>query len=211
MSAVVKVLLVGFLLQRTHCEDFGVYLPEQMEALRGSCLRIPCSFTVRDDHKNNLNKAPATPTVTPPTVSVSEGNQPTNTRVTVSPSGPVTEHSNVSLTCSSDANPAVQHYHWYKADGGTHTLIGNSAVLNMKASRETTVIFCEAQNARGAENSTIIKLDVQFPAQILNSSSNCSGDLAQISCVCETEGNPFPLIHWSFQESLQTSPSAVSL
>ncbi|XP_055083640.1 B-cell receptor CD22-like isoform X2 [Periophthalmus magnuspinnatus] len=125
--------------------------------------------------------------------------RPLNTRVTVSPSGPVTEHSNMSLSCSSDANPAVQHYHWYKADGGTHTLIGNSSVLNMKASRDTTAIFCEAQNELGTDNSTVIHLDVQFPAQIL-SSSNCSGDSAQMSCVCETEGNPFPLIQWSLPE-----------
>ncbi|XP_055084043.1 hemicentin-2-like [Periophthalmus magnuspinnatus] len=103
----------------------------------------------------------------------------------------------MSLSCSSDANPAVQHYHWYKADGGTHTLIGNSSVLNMKASRDTTAIFCEAQNELGTDKSTVTPLDVQFPAQIL-SSSNCSGDSARMSCVCETEGNPFPLIHWSF-------------
>uniref|UniRef100_A0A3B4BBZ2 Ig-like domain-containing protein n=1 Tax=Periophthalmus magnuspinnatus TaxID=409849 RepID=A0A3B4BBZ2_9GOBI len=81
--------------------------------------------------------------------------------MTVSPSGPVTEHSNMSLSCSSDANPAVQHYHWYKADGGTHTLIGNSSVLNMKASRDTTAIFCEAQNELGTDNSTVTDLDVQ--------------------------------------------------
>ncbi|KAI9999940.1 hypothetical protein NQD34_011783 [Periophthalmus magnuspinnatus] len=125
--------------------------------------------------------------------------KPGNTRVTVSPSGPVTEHSNMSLSCSSDANPGVQHYHWYKADGGTHTLIGNSSVLNIKASRDTTAIFCEAQNELGTDNYTVTELQIQFPAQIL-SSSNCSGDSARMSCVCETEGNPFPLIQWSLPE-----------
>ncbi|XP_072317726.1 sialoadhesin-like [Eucyclogobius newberryi] len=123
--------------------------------------------------------------------------KPRNTRVTVSPPGPVTEHSNVTLTCSSDADPAVQHYHWYKADGGTLTRDRNSAVLNMKVSRETPAVFCQAQNELGTENSTLTELDVQFPPQIL-SSSNCTGDSSQISCVCETEGNPFPLIQWSF-------------
>ncbi|XP_055019830.1 B-cell receptor CD22-like isoform X3 [Boleophthalmus pectinirostris] len=125
--------------------------------------------------------------------------KPSNTRVRVSPSGPVTEHSNIILNCSSDANPAVQHYHWYKTDGGTHTLIGKSSVLNMKASRDTTAIFCQAQNELGTENSTVTQLDVQFPPQIMGP-SNCSGDSAQMSCVCETEGNPIPLIRWSLPE-----------
>ncbi|XP_072316952.1 uncharacterized protein [Eucyclogobius newberryi] len=67
----------------------------------------------------------------------------------------------------------------------------------MKVSRETPAVFCQAQNEPGTENSTLTELDVQFPPQIL-SSSNCTGDSSQISCVCETEGNPFPLIQWSF-------------
>ncbi|XP_072316951.1 myelin-associated glycoprotein-like [Eucyclogobius newberryi] len=54
MSAVLKVLLLGFLLRNAHCEVFSVSLPEQMEALRGSCLTIPCSFTIEDKFKNDL-------------------------------------------------------------------------------------------------------------------------------------------------------------
>uniref|UniRef100_A0A3B4BAV7 Ig-like domain-containing protein n=1 Tax=Periophthalmus magnuspinnatus TaxID=409849 RepID=A0A3B4BAV7_9GOBI len=84
-----------------------------------------------------------------------------NLNTSISPTGPVTEHSNMSLSCSSDANPAVQHYHWYKADGGTHTLIGNSSVLNTKASRDTTAIFCEVQNHLGTDRSVVKQLDVQ--------------------------------------------------
>ncbi|XP_055019800.1 sialoadhesin-like isoform X2 [Boleophthalmus pectinirostris] len=351
MSALTNVLLVGFLLHSAHCNVFSVTLPERVEAVRGSCLRIPCSFTIRDEYITNLNNkcrsewrdtsskqtpvtftrprtedltqknctttvynitedqgkevyfrldcanplkwtfkdktmnikvnAPPTPTLTPSSVSVSEGQsvsvqcsvpvpclslpptltwspvlgdiqetlqeqldktfvkvstltftasdyktnlscsavysrendthvlspsaqitvdityQPRNTRVTVSPSGPVTEHSNMSVSCSSDANPAVQHYHWYKTDGGTHILIGNSPVLNMKASRDTTAIFCQAQNEVGTENSTVAELNVLFPPQIV-SSSNCTIDSVKMRCVCETEGNPIPLIQWSF-------------
>ncbi|KAK7887007.1 hypothetical protein WMY93_026628, partial [Mugilogobius chulae] len=121
---------------------------------------------------------------------------PRNTTMTDIPAGPVTEHSQITLNCSSDANPSVVF--WYKTDGGTHTLIGNSSVLNMKASREITDIFCEVQNHLGTDQSVITHLDVQFPPQIVSLSSKCSGDSAQISCVCEAEGNPFPLIHWSF-------------
>uniref|UniRef100_A0A8C6T1D3 Ig-like domain-containing protein n=1 Tax=Neogobius melanostomus TaxID=47308 RepID=A0A8C6T1D3_9GOBI len=284
------------------CEKFGVTLPGRIEAVRGSCLTIPCSFTIDDEHKKNLHsgcvalwktvdgdntveftkattgdltqknctttvheitqqqngpvhlrvdcgtdnplkytfttsvdikvtEAPPTPTLTPPTLSVTEGESvsvqcsapvpclslpPTLTwcpvlgdvqetlqqqqdetfvkvstlnftashshheknitcsavyskedlsnilyLMTVSPSGPVAEHSNVTLRCSSDASPAVQIYRWYKADGGTHSLIGNSSVLLMKASKDTTVIYCVAQNNHGTDNSTLTQLDVQ--------------------------------------------------
>uniref|UniRef100_A0A8C6SK44 Ig-like domain-containing protein n=1 Tax=Neogobius melanostomus TaxID=47308 RepID=A0A8C6SK44_9GOBI len=87
--------------------------------------------------------------------------RPRNTRVTVQPQTSVREHSHVSLTCSSDASPAVQHYRWYKDDGGALTVIGNSAVLTMNASKDTTAVFCEAQNDLGTDNSTFIQLDVQ--------------------------------------------------
>uniref|UniRef100_A0AAZ1WYX1 Ig-like domain-containing protein n=1 Tax=Oreochromis aureus TaxID=47969 RepID=A0AAZ1WYX1_OREAU len=47
---------------------------------------------------------------------------PKNVTVSVSPSGPVPENSNVSLTCSSNANPAVRNYTWYRADGDQEAL-----------------------------------------------------------------------------------------
>uniref|UniRef100_A0A8C9Y5J5 Ig-like domain-containing protein n=1 Tax=Sander lucioperca TaxID=283035 RepID=A0A8C9Y5J5_SANLU len=47
-------------------------------------------------------------------------NSPKHTTVSVNPSGPVPEGRNVSLTCSSTANPAVRNYTWYRADGGIY-------------------------------------------------------------------------------------------
>ncbi|XP_028281125.1 sialic acid-binding Ig-like lectin 14 [Parambassis ranga] len=60
---------------------------------------------------------------------------PKNTTVSVSPSGPVPENSNVTLTCSSKANPAVRNYTWYRTDGSRETLIGTGHILNIEASK----------------------------------------------------------------------------
>uniref|UniRef100_A0A3Q3LXF0 Ig-like domain-containing protein n=1 Tax=Labrus bergylta TaxID=56723 RepID=A0A3Q3LXF0_9LABR len=80
------------------------------------------------------------------------------TTVSVSPSGPVQEDTNVTLTCSANANPAVKNYTWYRADGGQETFMGTGRVLNIKASRERGPFFCKAENELGSIHgaSTII-------------------------------------------------------
>uniref|UniRef100_A0A8C9Y973 Ig-like domain-containing protein n=1 Tax=Sander lucioperca TaxID=283035 RepID=A0A8C9Y973_SANLU len=86
---------------------------------------------------------------------------PNHTTVSVNPSGPVPEGRNVSLTCSSTANPAVRNYTWYRADGGQETFIGAGAVLNFKVSKEDSSFFCKAENDIGVGRSNNIQIDVQ--------------------------------------------------
>uniref|UniRef100_A0A8C6SSM2 Ig-like domain-containing protein n=1 Tax=Neogobius melanostomus TaxID=47308 RepID=A0A8C6SSM2_9GOBI len=157
--------------------------------------------------------------------------RPRNLSVTVNPPGAVPEHSNVTLKCSSEAHPPAQLYHWYNSDGLKDTLIGNSSVLNIKASKDTTAVFCEAQNDVGPERSTVTQLDIlcttlhiscfifirhisftlvfAVAPKILNS-SNCTGDWSQMSCLCEAEGNPSPLIQWYFPGVSATNISITS-
>ncbi|XP_073340758.1 uncharacterized protein [Pagrus major] len=120
---------------------------------------------------------------------------PQNTTLSVSPSGPVTEDTGVTLTCSSAANPAVEKYTWYRAGGGQETVMGTGHVLNIKASRDSGPFFCEAENAIGAGRSNISLIDVQFAPQIL-SSYDCSQTTDQLNCSCETVGNPSPALQW---------------
>uniref|UniRef100_A0A3B4ZMT9 Ig-like domain-containing protein n=1 Tax=Stegastes partitus TaxID=144197 RepID=A0A3B4ZMT9_9TELE len=74
-------------------------------------------------------------------------------RVSVSPSGPVQHNSDVTLTCTSDANPAVRSYTWYRVDGSLETVIGTGAVLKMKASEVSRPFLCEATNIVGTGRS----------------------------------------------------------
>ncbi|CAI5662120.1 unnamed protein product [Oreochromis niloticus] len=87
---------------------------------------------------------------------------PKNITVSVSPSGPVPENSNVSLTCSSNANPAVRNYTWYRADGDQETLIGTGTSLNIQVSRDRRTFFCKAENEIGVGRSSSIQIDVQW-------------------------------------------------
>ncbi|XP_061573311.1 B-cell receptor CD22-like isoform X2 [Cololabis saira] len=114
---------------------------------------------------------------------------PKETRVSVSPSGPVPENTAVTLTCSSDANPPVKSYTWYRADGHQETVIGTGRVLTITASTVNRFFFCKAGNYLGDGRSKYI------PPQILLSSV-CNTTAGLVNCSCETEGNPSPSVHW---------------
>uniref|UniRef100_A0A3B4YGH3 Ig-like domain-containing protein n=1 Tax=Seriola lalandi dorsalis TaxID=1841481 RepID=A0A3B4YGH3_SERLL len=86
---------------------------------------------------------------------------PKSTTVSVRPSGPVPEDTNVTLTCTSDAKPAVRNYTWYRADGGQETFIGTGQTLNITASKLTAAFICMAENLLGTGRSNISQIDVQ--------------------------------------------------
>ncbi|XP_074508565.1 sialoadhesin-like [Sebastes fasciatus] len=120
---------------------------------------------------------------------------PKNTTVSVHPSGPVPEGRDVTLTCSSTANPAVRSYTWYRADGGQETVIGTGHVLTIKASKDDGPFYCQAENDIGAGRSNLTQIDVQLAPQILPS-PDCTKAAAQLNCSCRTVGNPSPSLQW---------------
>ncbi|KAJ8332967.1 hypothetical protein SKAU_G00418630 [Synaphobranchus kaupii] len=122
---------------------------------------------------------------------------PKYTSVSVSPSDSVLEGSSVTLTCSSDANPPVQHYTWYKVNGTEMNPVGTGQNLafNVTESSGSEQYYCEAQNEHGRENSTTVQLDIKYMPQISGSGS-CSRTAAEISCSCESRGNPSPSMEW---------------
>ncbi|KAJ8353640.1 hypothetical protein SKAU_G00212070 [Synaphobranchus kaupii] len=121
---------------------------------------------------------------------------PKNPSVSVSPSGSVLEGSSVTLTCSSNANPPVQHYTWYKVNGREMNTVGTGQNLtfNVTESSGSEQHYCEAQNQHGKENSPTVQ-DIKYMPQISDSGS-CSRTAAEISCSCESRGNPSPSMEW---------------
>uniref|UniRef100_A0A3B3CNK7 Ig-like domain-containing protein n=1 Tax=Oryzias melastigma TaxID=30732 RepID=A0A3B3CNK7_ORYME len=96
---------------------------------------------------------------------------PKDTRVSVSPSGPVPVHISVSLTCISDARPEVKNYSWYRADGEQETLIGHGRVLNITTSISYRDYFCKAENELGPGCSNITHINETAEDNIYASTS----------------------------------------
>ncbi|KAK3544989.1 hypothetical protein QTP86_031014, partial [Hemibagrus guttatus] len=84
---------------------------------------------------------------------------PRNTSVSASPSASVLLGSSVSLSCSSDANPAVLNYTWYR-ENGEQIGTGNHLTINTTDSTHRGLYYCRAQNQHGDHNSSVV-LDVQ--------------------------------------------------
>ncbi|XP_053544375.1 sialic acid-binding Ig-like lectin 7 [Ictalurus punctatus] len=84
---------------------------------------------------------------------------PRNTSVSASPSASVLLGSSVSLRCSSDANPAVLNYTWYR-ENGEQIGTGNHLTINTTDSTHSGLYYCRAQNQHGDHTSSVL-LDVQ--------------------------------------------------
>ncbi|XP_036804966.1 sialoadhesin-like [Oncorhynchus mykiss] len=85
---------------------------------------------------------------------------PRNTSVSVSPSGEIVEGSSVTLTCSSDANPPVDKYTWYKKNVTSPKASGQSYSITNIISEDRGEYYCEAQNRKGSMNSTALMIIV---------------------------------------------------
>ncbi|MCI4388651.1 hypothetical protein PGIGA_G00088480 [Pangasianodon gigas] len=83
---------------------------------------------------------------------------PRNTSVSASPSASVLLGSSVSLSCSSDANPAVLNYTWYRENGG-QIGTGKHLTISKTASTHRGLYYCRAQNQLGDQKSSVY-LDV---------------------------------------------------
>ncbi|XP_067093495.1 myelin-associated glycoprotein-like [Osmerus mordax] len=136
---------------------------------------------------------------------------PRNTSVSVSPSGSVVEGSSVTLTCSSDANPAVQNFTWYRVNGWKKKIweFGPDLTFNVtKLSSEQ--FYCEALNDHGVEYSEAISVDVTFAPEILPS-SRCIRTTQHIRCYCESQGNPLPVMEWQLDGESANQSNELSI
>ncbi|KAK6326171.1 hypothetical protein J4Q44_G00018160 [Coregonus suidteri] len=118
---------------------------------------------------------------------------PRNTLASVSPSSSVVEGSSVSLTCSSNANPAVGRYNWYRVNGEQVTTVGARRMLSVQVPADDSYFYCEASNDHGTENSSVIQLDGMYPPKKTFASVSPSGSMVEGSSVtltCRSNANP---------------------
>ncbi|XP_029989057.1 sialoadhesin-like isoform X2 [Sphaeramia orbicularis] len=74
--------------------------------------------------------------------------------VSMSPSAQIMEGSSVTLSCSSDANPPVTKYTWYKEDEYSPSASGQNFTISDVRSEHSGNYYCEAQSSRGRQTST---------------------------------------------------------
>ncbi|XP_065810760.1 B-cell receptor CD22-like [Labrus bergylta] len=89
--------------------------------------------------------------------------------VSVSPSAEIVEGSSVTLTCSSDANPAA-NYTWYKKNEDSPTASGQIFTISNFSADHSGRYYCEAQNTKGRHNSTLHLLVLAVTQQPINDS-----------------------------------------
>ncbi|XP_047659952.1 sialic acid-binding Ig-like lectin 12 [Tachysurus fulvidraco] len=58
MKSVKKLIIIYSLFQAVLCREFSISLPESVEALRGLCVLIPCSFQITEQYDVDLQGDP---------------------------------------------------------------------------------------------------------------------------------------------------------
>ncbi|XP_044047684.1 B-cell receptor CD22-like isoform X2 [Siniperca chuatsi] len=133
---------------------------------------------------------------------------PKTSSVSVSPSGEIVEGSSVTLTCSSDANPAAK-YTWYKENQvllqGPH---GSYHFISI-SSEDRGIYHCKSENQHGQLGSKSVFVDVQYAPKLLSVSVSPSGQIVEGSSVnltCSSDANPAANYTW-YKEN-EDSPKA---
>ncbi|XP_076118355.1 sialic acid-binding Ig-like lectin 14 [Alosa pseudoharengus] len=85
---------------------------------------------------------------------------PKNISVSLSPAGEIHEGSTVTLTCSSDANPPVENYTWFKLNESTPVGSGQQYSITNISSEDGGQYYCVARNKYGAGNSSAVSITV---------------------------------------------------
>ncbi|XP_059190618.1 B-cell receptor CD22-like [Centropristis striata] len=118
--------------------------------------------------------------------------------VSVSPSAEIVEGSSVTLTCSSDANPAA-NYSWYKDN---QTLIkghGGRYNFNSISSEDSGNYHCISKNKYGQITSSSQSVDVQYAPKLPSVSACPSAEIVEgssVTLICSSDANPAATITW---------------
>ncbi|XP_058236629.1 B-cell receptor CD22-like isoform X2 [Hemibagrus wyckioides] len=131
---------------------------------------------------------------------------PKNVSVSISPSGEIVEGSSVTLTCSSDANPPVKTYTWFKGNSSIRT--GNTYRINRIRSEDSGDYTCRAENKHGDQSSTAVSLNVLYPPKNVSVSISPSGEIVEGSSVtltCSSDANP-PVQNYTWYKVNESSP-----
>ncbi|KAM7010092.1 B-cell receptor CD22-like [Tautogolabrus adspersus] len=133
---------------------------------------------------------------------------PQATTLSVSPSAEIVEGSTVTMTCSSDANPAA-NYTWYKENHKLRQGQESIYYFTNISSEDRGLYYCKSENQYGKVNSTSLLLDVQYGPKLPSVSVNLYAEVVEGSSVtltCSSDANPAANYTW-YKEN-EDSPKA---
>uniref|UniRef100_A0A3Q2XCL0 B-cell receptor CD22 n=1 Tax=Haplochromis burtoni TaxID=8153 RepID=A0A3Q2XCL0_HAPBU len=116
---------------------------------------------------------------------------PKPVNVSVTPSGEIVEGNSVTLTCSSDANPAAK-YTWYKGNNNKPQSVDTQLVFTSIQRSESGQYRCRAYNSVGATSDTI-SIHVKYPPKFVSVSVSPSNEISEGSSVtltCSSDAEP---------------------
>ncbi|XP_034543847.1 B-cell receptor CD22-like [Notolabrus celidotus] len=119
--------------------------------------------------------------------------------VSVSPSAEIVENSSVTLTCSSDANPAAVTYTWYKNGNPDVQPFSKEAQLVLRSIQpsDSGEYHCDAVNKLGKGTSEHLTIDVKYGPKL--PSVSVTGEIVEgssVSLTCKSDANPAATNTW---------------
>uniref|UniRef100_A0A8C9XDP2 B-cell receptor CD22 n=1 Tax=Sander lucioperca TaxID=283035 RepID=A0A8C9XDP2_SANLU len=125
------------------------------------------------------------------------------TDLQVTPPGDIMKNDSVTLTCSSDANPAAK-YTWYKEN---QTLLSEEPQLVFSSiqSSDSGQYYCTAQNELGRRTSEAVFINVNYGPKLPSVSVSPSAEIVEGSSVnltCSSDANPAANYTW-YKENQQ--------
>ncbi|XP_029284193.1 B-cell receptor CD22-like [Cottoperca gobio] len=126
--------------------------------------------------------------------------------VSLSPSGDIMKNDSVTLSCSSDANPAAK-YTWYK--GEQLFIEKQQLVFSSIQSSHSDQYYCEAENELGRRTSQYVFINVKYGPKLPSVSVSPSAEIEEGSSVtlsCSSDANPAANYTWYKED--EDSPKA---
>ncbi|XP_023190426.1 B-cell receptor CD22-like [Xiphophorus maculatus] len=120
-----------------------------------------------------------------------------NVSVSITPSGEIKEGNPVTLTCSSDANPAA-NYTWYKEKDNKLLESNKNLIFDSIKSMDSGQYYCTAINKMG-QNNSIVNVDVKYAPRSPSVSQSPSGDIvvgSSVTLTCSSDANPAANYTW---------------
>ncbi|XP_036412963.1 B-cell receptor CD22-like isoform X2 [Colossoma macropomum] len=132
---------------------------------------------------------------------------PKSISVSISPSGEIVEGSSVNLTCSSDANPPVKNYTWFKKlnKGALQNSKRQTYSISYINSADSGEYQCMATNTQGSQYSEYKSLTVLYAPNKVWVSISETAEGSSVTLTCSSDANP-PVQNYTWFKEGGSSP-----